>query len=437
MWKYRIWALVILLCAAAVGFFVYQSEVNGGRFAFRLGLDLASGSHLVYRADTIGVPASEVGGAMNALRDVVEKRVNRFGVSEPIVQVERAGAFGGGESRLIVELPGVTDIQEAAAQIGKTPTLEFKLMKDTKELSEEELKTKTADELFADTGLSGRLVSRATLSFDDTTREPVVLLAWTSEGEKLFAQLTRENVGKTLGIFLDGAPISLPVIREEIASGNTEISGSFTIDEARTLVRDLNYGALPVPITLASVQTVGASLGADAVAAGVRAGLWAFATIAGFLVLWYRLPGLMAMLALGAYVALNLAVFKLIPVTLTAAGIAGFVLSLGMAVDANILIFARLKEELRKGKSVSDAQKDGFARAWPSIRDSNTSSIITAVILYYFAATPVVRGFALVFGLGVIISMFTAISASRMFLYALAVRSSSAGARFLFGSGIK
>ncbi len=422
MWKYRIWALMILLSAAAVGFFVYQNEVNGGRFAFRLGLDLASGSHLVYRADTAGVPASEVGGAMNALRDVVEKRVNRFGVSEPLVQVERGGAFGGGESRLIVELPGVTDIQEAAAQIGKTPTLEFRLM---------------ADELFAGTGLTGRLVSRATLSFDDTTREPVVLLTWTSEGEKLFAQLTRENVGKTLGIFLDGAPISLPVIREEIASGNTEISGSFTLDEARTLVRDLNYGALPVPITLASVQTVGASLGADAVAAGIRAGLVAFAIIAGFLVLWYRLPGLVATLALGAYVALNLAVFKLIPVTLTAAGIAGFVLSLGMAVDANVLIFARLKEELRKGKSIADAQKDGFTRAWPSIRDSNTSSIITAVILYYFAATPVVRGFALVFGLGVIISMFTAISASRMFLYALAVRSSSVGARFLFGSGIK
>ncbi len=437
MWKYRIWALTIFLAAAGVGFFVYKSEMNAGRFAFKLGLDLRSGSHLVYRADTKSVPAGEVANAMKSLRDVVERRVNSFGVSEPIVQVERGGAFGGGENRLIVELPGITDVKEAAAQIGKTPLLEFKLMKDTTGLSEEELQKKTADELFADTGLTGRLVSRAQLSFDQTTGEPVVVLSWMSEGEKLFAKLTKENVGKTLGIFLDNAPISLPVIREEIASGNTEISGNFKIEEARTLVRDLNYGALPVPVALASVQTIGASLGSEAVTAGTRAGLWAFAVIAAFLMLWYRLPGLLATLALGAYIALNLAIFKLIPVTLTAAGIAGFVLSMGMAVDANILIFARLKEELRKGKGVADALKEGFARAWPSIRDSNTSSIITAVILYYFAATPVVRGFALVFGLGVVVSMFTAITASRMFLYALGTSSNGGVSRFLFGSGIK
>lgn len=437
MWKHRILALVIFLAAAGVGFFVYKSEMNGGRFAFRLGLDLKSGAHLVYRANTASVPAGEVANAMKSLRDVVERRVNLFGVSEPLVQVERGGAFGGGDNRLIVELPGITDVKEAAAQIGKTPLLEFKLMKDTKGLSEEELKKKTADELFTNTGLTGRLVSRATVSFNQTTGAPVVILSWMSEGEKLFAKLTKENVGKTLGIFLDGTPISLPVIREEIASGNTEISGSFKVEEARTLVRDLNYGALPVPIALALVQTIGASLGAEAVTAGVRAGLWAFAVIAVFLVLWYRLPGLLATLALGVYIVLNLAIFKLIPVTLTAAGIAGFVLSMGMAVDANILIFARLKEELRKGKLVTDALKEGFARAWPSIRDSNTSSIITAVILYYFAATPVVRGFALVFGFGVIVSMFTAITASRMFLYALGTRSNGNIARFLFGSGIK
>ena len=436
MWKYRVTALVIFVVAALVGFFVYKSEASAGRFAFRLGLDLRSGSHLVYRADTKLIPAGDVAGAMNALRDVVEKRVNLFGVSEPIVQVERGGAFGGGENRLIVELPGITDVKEAVAQIGKTPLLEFKLMKDTTGISQEELEKKTAEELFVGTGLTGRLVSRATVSFDDTTSEPVVLLAWTSEGEKLFAKITRENVGKTVGIFLDGAPISLPVIREEIASGSTEISGDFTVEEARTLVRDLNYGALPVPIALASVQTIGASLGAEAVGAGVRAGLWAFAVIAAFLIFWYRLPGLLAVIALGAYIALNLAIFKLIPVTLTAAGIAGFVLSMGMAVDANILIFARLKEELRKGKMVTDALKEGFARAWPSIRDSNTSSIITAVILYYFAATPVVRGFALVFCIGVIVSMFTAITASRMFLYALGTRSTGSAARFLFGSGL-
>lgn len=437
MLKYRIIALGILVIAASVGFFVYKSELNGGRFAFHLGLDLKSGSHLVYQADTKDIPSGEVGAAMEALRNVVEKRVNLFGVSEPIVQIEKGGLLGGGERRLIVELPGITDVKEAAAQIGRTPSLEFKLLKEeAKKLSEEEFNKKKVSDVFTDTGLSGRFVEHAQVSFNQTTGEPVVLLAWTSEGEKLFAKITKENVGKTLGIFLDGVPISLPVIREEIASGNTEISGSFKIDGAKALVRDLNYGALPVPITLASVQTIGASLGENATEAGVRAGLWAFIIIAIFLVLWYRLPGFLAVLALAVYTILNLAIFKLIPVTLTAAGIAGFILSVGMAVDANVLIFARLKEEMKKGGALLDALKNGFARAWPSVRDSNTSSIITAIILYYFAATPVVRGFALVFGIGVLVSMFTAITASRMFLYALGVKGEGKISKFLFGSGI-
>lgn len=422
----------MLLVAAAAAWFVFASEKPEGRFAFRLGLDLRSGSHLVYTADTTAVPEGETRSAMEALRNVVERRVNAFGVSEPIVQVERAGAFGG--DRLIVELPGITDVKEAAAQIGRTPSLEFRLLKDeAKTLTEEELKIKTADELFTDTGLSGRFVSRAQLSFDQTTSEPVVLLSWTSEGEKKFADITRTNVGKTLGIFLDGAPISLPVIREEIVSGSTEISGSFKIEEARNLVRDLNYGALPVPIVLSSVETIGASLGEGAAEAGVRAGWYALALIALFLVLWYRVPGVVAVVALAAYTAFSLAIFKLIPVTLTAAGIAGFILSVGMAVDANVLIFARLREERKKGEALAEAMRAGFARAWPSIRDSNTSSIITALILYYFAATPVVSGFALVFGIGVLVSMFTAITASRLFLYSLSVRGEGRVARFLFG----
>ena len=224
-------------------------------------------------------------------------------------------------------------------------------------------------------------MEKAQLVFDQTTREPQVLLKFNNEGEKLFAKLTKENVGKTLAIFLDGAPISVPVIRQEITGGTATISGGFTPTEARDLVRNLNYGALPVPIALASTQTVGASLGDEATTAGVRAGLWSFAIIGIFLVLWYRLPGLLATIALAIYVALNLAIFKLIPVTLTAAGIAAFILSLGMAVDANILIFERMKEELRKGRVLPDAIQEGFHRAWSSIRDSNTSSIITAMIL--------------------------------------------------------
>ncbi|MDO8564477.1 MAG: protein translocase subunit SecD [bacterium] len=436
MWKYRVSALVLILLAALVGFFVYRTEHAESRYAFKLGLDLKSGSHLVYRADTGTLAAIEIGGAMDTLREVIERRVNLFGVSEPIVQVERGGLLGGGEDRLIVELPGITDVKRAVELIGATPLLEFKLLRpEMEKLSEEELKEKTFAEAFVSTALTGRFLEKSQLTFDQTTGEPTVLLNFGAEGEKLFAQITKENVGRVLAIFLDGVPISTPVIRQAITDGNAQISGGFTPTEARDLVRNLNYGALPVPISLISTQTVGATLGEEATAAGVRAGIWSFIVIGIFLVLWYRLPGLVAVLALAVYVSLNLALFKLIPVTLTAAGIAGFILSLGMAVDANILIFERMKEELRKGRGLVDAMQEGFARAWTSIRDSNISSIITAVILFYFASTPVIKGFALVFFIGVVTSMFTAITASRTLLYALKMKDSKL-AHFLFSSGI-
>ena len=438
MWKYRISALTLLVLAALVGFFVYNSEVGESKYAFKLGLDLRSGSHLVYRADTSGLDPSEVEGAMTTLREVIENRVNLFGVSEPIVQVQRGGLLGGGEDRLIVELPGVTDVEDAKALIGATPLLEFKLMrKEVENLSEEEFAKKSLDEIFAPTDLTGRFLEKSQLVFDQNTGEPTVLLNFNKEGDALFAQITRENVGRVLAIFLDGQPISTPVIRQEIKDGNAQISGGFTPEQARNLVRNLNYGALPVAISIASTQTVGATLGDEATAAGVWAGIWSFAVIGIFMVLWYRLPGLLSVIALAIYVALNLAIFKVIPVTLTAAGIAGFILSLGMAVDANILIFERMKEELRKGRAVSDAVQEGFARAWTSIRDSNISSIITAIILYYFASTPMIKGFALVFFIGVITSMFTAITASRTLLKALGSGSESRLTKFLFNSGIR
>ncbi|MBI1974896.1 MAG: protein translocase subunit SecD [Parcubacteria group bacterium] len=454
MWKVRLGALVLLIIAALVGFFVYTTEqpvaapitasstapvaiTTSSRFAFKLGLDLKSGSHLVYRADTSGLASGEVSGAMDTLREVIERRVNLFGVSEPIVQVEQGGVLGGGEERLIVELPGVTDVKEAIALIGATPLLEFKLMRSEMEkLPDEELKQKTLGEVFAATELTGRFLATSQLVFDQNTGEPTVLLNFNGEGDALFAQITKDNIGRVLAIFLDGTPISTPVIRQEITGGKAQISGGFTPQEAKELVRNLNYGALPVPIELVSTQTIGASLGDEATKAGVRAGLWSFAIIGLFLVLWYRLPGLLATLALAVYIALNLALFKLIPVTLTAAGIAGFILSLGMAVDANILIFERMKEELRKGRVLSDAIQEGFHRAWTSIRDSNTSSIITAVILYYFASTPMIKGFALVFFIGVVTSMFTAITASRTLLKALGVSGAGKVSRFLFSSGV-
>jgi protein-export membrane protein SecD len=301
-------------------------------------------------------------------------------------------------------------------------------------MTEEQIKKLPANELFIDTGLTGRFLSRATLDFDTRTGEPKVVLTFNSEGQKLFSKITKENVNRILAIFLDGQPISTPVIREEITSGDAVISGGFQVNEAKQLARNLNYGALPVEIKLISTQTIGASLGENALNAGIRSGLIAYLIIALFLILWYRLPGLLAALSLVFYVTLNLLIFKFL-VTLTAAGIAGFILSIGMAVDANILIFERMKEELARGRSLPDAIKEGFARAWTSIRDSNLSSIITAIILYWFASTSLIKGFALVFFIGVVTSMFTAIVASRTLLAALGAKGESKFAKFIFGSG--
>lgn len=436
MWKKRLIALILLAVAALVGFFVYSTETANSKFAFKLGLDLNGGAHLIYNADTSKIAASEVDDAMASLRDVIERRVNIFGVSEPIVQVEKSGVLGTGSGeRLIVELPGITDVQKAVAMIGATPSLEFRLEKDVSKIPKAELDKMLLTDVFLSTGLDGHLVEHAQLIFDQNFGEPKVQLTFNTEGTELFAKITKENVGKTLAIFLDGVPISTPVIREEIPNGSAEISGNFKIDEAKQLVRDLNYGALPVPVELVSTQTIGASLGESALKAGVKAGIIALIIIALFLIIWYRLPGLLASISLLIYVALNLAIFKLIPVVLTAAGIAGFILSIGMAVDANILIFERMKEELRRGRELPEAIKEGFSRAWLSIRDSNSSSIITALILYFFASTAIIKGFALVFLIGVLVSMFTAITASRTLLLALGAKGENKFTRFIFSSG--
>ncbi len=434
MWRLRLFALFFLLLGIGLGFFVYAGEEV---FPFRFGLDLAGGTHLVYKADIARVVPAEVKSSMESLRDVIERRVNLFGVSEPNVQTEVRGGFFGGasEHRLIVELPGVTDVGKAVAMIGETPLLEFRIEKEGAS-SIPDSETANVDEFFVSTGLSGQFLEKASLAFDSTTGAPSVLLKFNSEGKKLFADITRANVGKVLAVYLDGAPITLPVIREEIASGDAEISGVFTPEEAKTLVGRFNSGALPVSIELIGSETVGASLGGETKARGVTAGAIGLLFVALFMTFWYRLPGILAVLALGIYVAITLALFKLIPVTLTAAGIAGFILSIGMAVDANVLIFERMKEEIAAGKATKDAAREGFSRAWLSIRDSNISSMITALILFWFG-TSLVKGFALVFGLGVLVSLFTAITITRTFLFAVAGGEMLAAKKFLFGSGTK
>ena len=445
MSKHRILSVILLLVVVGIGYFVYASQVGNPRFskyAFKLGLDLNGGTELVYRADISKVKSENVSDAMASLRDVIERRVNIFGVSEPVVQTEKSSVVtGGNEQRLIVELPGVTNIQQAIAMIGQTPQLEFMLLRDeAKNFTQEELKTKRVDEVFAPTGLTGQYLNKAVLEFSNQGSgqlggEPLVGLTFNSEGRDLFAKITKENKGKVLAIFLDGTAISSAVIKDEIIDGKAVISGSFTRDEAKTLVRNLNYGALPVPIELISTETVGASLGENAKTAGVNAGIVGFALLVAFLILWYRLPGFVASISLVIYIILSLAIFKLIPVTFTAAGIAGFILSIGMAVDANVLIFERMKEELKRGKSVHDAMHEGFTRAWLSIRDSNISSIITAIVLFWLG-TSAVKGFALTLGLGVVVSMFTAITVSRTFLFAIVPASNNRFVKFLFSNGL-
>lgn len=449
MLKHRARAVMLLVIAAAVGYFVYVSSLPTGSRQFRLGLDLSGGTHLVYKADVSKLAPADIADSMSSLRDLVERRVNIFGVSEPLVQTEQGSALSSKESayKLIVELPGITNVDDAVKSIGATPDLDFRLvtadvMNEFQKKSPDSFAS-TSDqeaayiELFKPTGLTGAMVAKATLEFNTTTNQPTVGLSFTSEGRELFAKITKDNIGNYIGIFLDGLPISVPVVRDAIIDGKAEISGTFTVDEAKTLVRNLNFGALPVPLSLISTQTIGPTLGQAAVQGGIKAGIVAFIIIAIFLIVWYRLPGVVAVIALGVYTCLMLALFKLIPVTLTAAGIAGFILSIGMAVDANILIFERMKEELNRGRGIWDAMHEGFARAWLSIRDSNISSIITGAILYYFGSTSVIKGFALVFVVGVVVSMFTAITASRMFLYAVAPARTSKLSQFLISNGFK
>ena len=434
MTRFRVFAAAALLIGGLLAYFVWSTQENpASAYRFKLGLDLAGGTELVYKADMSETPASEQADALSALQGVIERRVNLFGVAEPLVQTEQAGALSGTtEDRLIVDLPGVTDINAAVAALGQTPTLDFHLATTTAVGT-------TTQTAFVPTGLTGRYLSKASLQFGSGATaglsEPQVVLSFNSEGAKLFEKITSEHVGETLAIFLDGQPISTPVIREAIPGGQATISGRFSATEARDLVKNLNFGALPVPISLESSSAVGPTLGAVAVTAGVMAGVIGFAIIALFMILWYRLPGLIAAVALGEYLAFMLAVIKVVPITLTASGIAGLIISVGMAVDANVLIFERTKEELRTGKTPREAVHIGFGRAWTAIRDGHLTMIISSVILYWLG-TSLVQGFALVFLLGVLASFISAVSLSRVFLLALVPEQEKSAWRFLLGSGL-
>ncbi|MEN9338432.1 MAG: hypothetical protein RI945_157 [Candidatus Parcubacteria bacterium] len=424
---------------------------------FKYGLDLNGGTSLTYVADlskiekvnseadnatstiatttgtkiqTVDTAKLNIEDSMNGLREVIEKRINVFGVSESIVRTEFSKYTG--EHRLVVELPGITDIDKAIATIGDTPILEFKLVKIITDMN-----GATSTELI-DTGLNGNYLKKSVLSFDSYTNVPEVSVSFNDEGKKLFAEITKNNTGSQMAIFLDGKIISSPMIREAIEGGQATISGGFKIDEAKILVQRLNSGALPVPVKLASSQLVEATLGGQAKADGLLAGEIALLVIIVLMIIWYRLPGLIAGVSLLSYVGIVLLLFKAMPVVLTAAGIAGFIISIGVAIDANILIFERLKEELKKGKNINDAVEEAFKRAWTSIRDSNIASILVALTLFYFGSA-LLAGFGLVFGLGVLVSMLSAMFISKYFLRAFVPVDTNSKSykimKFLFGSG--
>lgn len=527
---------------------IKEIELSNYGLPFHLGLDLLGGSHLVYQADILNIAPAERADALAGVRDVIERRVNALGVSEPVVQTNQVGE----DWRIIVELAGVQDVNEAIEMIGETPILEFKKENPTsQQLTSEELEqlnqanevvrqeaenildqilagqldfAETAKEYSDDPGsknngglyegvkrgdfvssyeevifdkdlssgevypelvetqfgyhiikkeaergegenkevdtrhilfifktpqdlglvvepewintdLSGKHLERARVEVDQTTGVPQVALQFNSEGAELFAEITGANVGKPIAIFLDGMPISIPVVNEPITGGEAVISGSFSAQEAKLLAQRLNAGALPVPIELISQTTVGATLGNQSIEKSLIAGVWGLILVAIFMIIYYRLPGLLSVISLIIYTAVVLALFKLISVTLTLAGIAGFILSVGMAVDANILIFERLKEEIKAGKGLATAVEEGFNRAWSSIRDSNISSWITCAILYFFGSS-IIRGFAITLAIGIAVSMFSAITITRQFLRLIA-KWKFAQAGWLYGVKLK
>ena len=519
----------VVLLAVFVGLVSYPQVVSKVPFLYNalsrpkinLGLDLQGGIHLEYKADVSSIDPSKISDALQGAQDVIERRVNAFGVGEPLVQTAKSG----NDYRVIVEIPGVKDIEQAKQQIKETPLLEFKSegvdpqIQQMFDSQNAQAKTKAQGLLdqiksganfedlakansddpdskdkggdlgfiskpsiygapfdavafggtlkpgdvypdlvetdygweiikfieskgdgdtlqvhvehilvgktsidqypqykYKSTGLTGKNLKNAAVTFQSQgVGAPQISLQFDDEGTKLFDDLTKNNIGKTIGIFLDGQLIEAPTVQTEIANGQAVITGSFTLQQAKDLVQKLNTGALPVPLTLVSQQSVEASLGMDSLKKSIIAGAIGLAAVIIFMLVFYRFLGLVASLALLIYTGLMITIFKFTGITLTLSGIAGFVLSIGMAVDANILIFERTKEEIRGGRTIANSLDEGFKRAWTSIRDGNISSLLTAGILYLMG-TGFVKGFAASLFIGVVVSMFTAVVITRTML---------------------
>ncbi len=394
------WVIVAIVITSL--FLVYKKPT-------KLGLDLVGGSRIMLEARTTDTVTKITPEVMSRLQFAIESRVNKLGVSETsVAQV--------GDKRLLVEIPNVTDLKEAEAFLGKTAQLEFK--QPEFDSNKQPKRDATGNIIWTPTGLTGEDLKSATIG-SDQSGQWTVSLEFNAKGANKFAELTSKLVGEQMAIFFDGEEISAPVIREAIYGGRAEISGGnsgFAYEEAERMVNLLNAGALPVPSEIIQENTVGPTLGADSIEKSKFAGILGIGLVMVFMILYYRLPGVIADIALTIYGLILFALFKTIPVTLTLAGIAGFILSIGMAVDANILIFERTKEELKAGRNLFTAINSGFDRAWSSIFDSNMTTILTCLILY-FLGTSVVKGFALTLALGVLVSMFTATTVTKNFMH--------------------
>ncbi len=410
---------VLILLGVAIWAIVPLDSSRFGRQGLSLGLDLKGGSYLVYQADlTQKDPTQSDDDAMNGVLGKIERRVNAYGVTEPVIQRQ-------GVDRILVQLPGVKNVDEAKKSIGQVAELDFREVSPgtsaqapSKESEVTWIKAAAAGKDGKEKELTGKyLKPNAQVVLNQQTGKPEVAFEWDEEGAILFEQITKRNLNKPLGIFLDNELISAPTVQSVIKDRGV-ITG-LDLEEAKRLAIQLNSGSLDVPLKIIQEQDVDATLGSDSIQKSLIAGAIGAVMLILFMILYYRLSGLVACIALIIYSILLIAIFKLVPITLTLPGVAAFIVSLGMAVDANVLIFERMKEELRAGRTLGAAVEIGFSRAWPAIRDSNVTTFIACIILAWFGETMgafMVKGFAITLFIGVALSMFSAISISRLFL---------------------
>ena len=377
----------------------------------RFGLDLQGGAHLVLKAHMEEIKEEDRDRALESAKNVISRRVDLYGVAEPVIQTSKRGE----DYRVIVELPGIKEINQAVDLIGKTAQLDFREQKEG---------SPSGNFLqdFEKTGLTGKNLVYSKVVFDSKTGNPQVSLEFDEEGKEKFAEVTGRNVGKRVAIFLDELPITAPTVNEPIVDGQAVISGDFDVTQAKNLSIQLNAGALPVSIEIIEQRNIGATLGQESIKRSSQAGLAGLLTVILFMIVYYGKLGLLADIALIVYALITFALYKLIPVTITLPGLAGFFLSVGMAVDSNILIFERMREEIRNGEPLRRAMEFGFGRAWDSIKDANVCTLITCFILFnpfnwsFLVTSGMVKGFALTLGLGVIISLFTGVVVTRTLL---------------------